>query len=159
MDLLSKGFDSLQFTDVAGAKFIFHHVTTYVFGIYIQLKATVEEYDLLFNLIGNLTELFNQGVVIIREINIPDYNPDLSASAIGNKKLLKEFCNYHQYNNVYNTNGWYLDFVISDFNCITNKSIDSLLTEDPHHPTLYINLSLRVTRLRLFKSKKYHDKQ
>ena len=62
LDLSSKGFDSLQFTGVVGAKCSLSHLTLYVFVIYIQPSSSADEYDLLMNLLSNLEELYKINV-------------------------------------------------------------------------------------------------
>lgn len=81
---------------------------SWLFNIYIF---AIKEYELLFKLLSNFTEIYNHRVIIVG---------DNFFTCITSKKLqtlikFLIFCEYKQYNFAFNTKNRYLDLVISNF--------------------------------------------
>lgn len=164
IDLQSRGFGSLQFTDLVCVKCSAASFTIYIFVIYIQPKANVEEYELLFHLISATTELYNQRVLLIGDFNISNYQYSSSGFVTGNSPLSSlynflYFCDYRQFNNIINANGRCLDLVISGFHCLVEKASDSLVNEDLHHPSLLITIKRQKPRQKSINNNRSAHKQ
>ncbi|KAJ3640448.1 hypothetical protein Zmor_003742 [Zophobas morio] len=164
LDLSSKGFNDLQFTDLLGVKCSLGQVSLYIFVVYIQPGACTDEFELLFDLLGNLPDLYNRRVIIVGDFNISDYDFTSSRASNCSRKssILQNFLQfgeYQQYNNVGNINGRCLDLVISNFNCTVQKSADPMLKEDNHHPSLLITSTIRDNKLKHINTNNSQPKQ
>ena len=149
LDLSSRGFDMLKTIDIVGAKCWVNHSCFFIFVIYVQPKTLVRDYALLFNLLTDLNELYDQHVLIIGNFNIPKYDGDLDNRAIGNNKLFElntmvKFFNFVQFNKVANNNETFLGLVLSN-----QQSEDYLLSEDLHHPSLLIILTYQSSKTKV----------
>ncbi|RYA71478.1 hypothetical protein DD592_26445, partial [Enterobacter cloacae complex sp. 2DZ2F20B] len=148
IDLTSKGYNSLRYSELLAVKCSINYFNIYVVVIYVQPKATIEEFELIFHILANITESNNHNVLIVGDFNLPDYSSNLSLPVTSNRKISSlfnflNFCNYKQYNNVNNINERCLDLVIGSFYCSVDKCDDSLVDEDVHHPSLIISKTQR----------------
>jgi hypothetical protein len=82
LDLSLDGFDDLQFTDILGVKIVCHKFCLYMFLVYIHPKSTLQEYDLLFQLLGQLNYIQGKNVMILGDFNIPAYTLDMTITSI-----------------------------------------------------------------------------
>jgi hypothetical protein len=160
LDLSLDGFDDLQFTDILGVKIVCHKFCLYMFLVYIHPKSILQEYDLLFQLLGQLNYIQGKNVMILGDFNIPAYTLDLTITSIHDGKTsvlfnFLQFYNLHQYNRVPNNFDRYFDLVLCNKECAVFKAVDVLLSEDLHHPSLLMNLSLNVSTVKSFSNKNF----
>ena len=99
IDLSPHGFDELHLIDIVGVKLTYRYVSFYILVIYVPPKSSVDDYISLFNLLGNLADLWNDRVVIIGDFNIAEYHIGLENNIVGNNKLsaLSTFLNLYNY--------------------------------------------------------------
>lgn len=132
-------------------------MSLYIFTVYISPNCSLLSLENLFNFLENLPYLYNSRHIIIGDFNISklnDYYTDNNVNDPHVNELLNflNFLNCEQYNFNSNHLNRLLDLVIANVHCGVSRAIFGLVEEDMHHPTLQINVSLNVDKVKDLKA-------
>ncbi|XP_050312958.1 uncharacterized protein LOC126747999 [Anthonomus grandis grandis] len=143
--------------DIVGVKIVLDFSSILVFAVYLPPPVSPETLENLFECLTSLDCIFGNNICILGDFNLPNY---VNCNNSQDKHILIlqnfiTFLNCNQSNSIQNSNNRILDLVINNNeNCIVEKSLDPLLTEDTHHPALDISLkychSMNFKRKTLF---------
>ena len=111
--------------------------------IYIPPNVNQDIYDELMDSLAILLTNLSGQVIIVGDFN----TPHLGTPSDGRSRSLFnfiEFSGFHQVNGIRNSSDRLLDLVVTNANCSVSRSESSLVSEDPLHPTLSINIPLSI---------------
>ncbi|KAJ8954934.1 hypothetical protein NQ317_013376, partial [Molorchus minor] len=144
--------DTIAFTqvsqkiDILIVKIICDFNSIFLVNIYIPPQTTTGEYEQLFEALETLDYLYNGNTLITGDFNIPDYSNHIENHITNNQiSLLINFAevfNLHQHNFVQNINNKLLDLVWYNSGCLVERSLEPLVKEDGHHPSLMLYCKL-----------------
>lgn len=112
--------------------------------VYVPPRVTSGQLFIFFDAIESLLGGSRYIPVIVGDFNIPEYINVTSYLHTRNTQLVSNCCNLlnlNQRNHVVNSNERLLDLVLASDNCSVEKAEDLMVTEDPHHPALYIKIN------------------
>lgn len=139
-------FKNLYQIDIVGVKIKIDYYFCFILLIYIPPNVHVDLYNSIFDTISSLEYLHNRDVIILGDFNITDYSTYLNTLEVNNSVLsLLNFFNFlelEQHNFVYNHNNRLLDLVLSNKKCEVNRALDILITEDLHHPSIDVSVTV-----------------
>ena len=141
--------------DIIGARVIKNGVFVFnLFVIYIPPFASFETYTNFFDAFSDLNCFISEDKnILIGDYNIPGYC--LSTSTDRLSTLLRDYeslLNMTQYNFIPNVNGRLLDLVLSSLPCHVTSCPEEIVSIDPHHPPLNIQISTTSTHTPQFTS-------
>lgn len=136
--------------DIVGCKLQFNYTILYIFALYIPPNLSNNDLSSLCEYLESLYYLYGKNLVIIGDFNIPTF-----ITNDGNTKtqIIKNLCDLlslNQFNSITNTENKILDLILSNIICTTERDPFPLVPEDPHHPTLNIVLSLKISKKEIF---------
>lgn len=152
---LSEFHINFPIIDIIGKKYFLQNTTFYIFTLYIPPNIIVQELEQFFEQF----ELFLcnlENVVIMGDFNVPHY---ITGDVDAKSQILRnfiEFLSFEQHNGVPNESGRILDLVLSKIRCHIFHDNVPLVTEDKHHPALFISLSLSTQHHNSFPVKLSH---
>lgn len=138
---LSMICDRVPLIDFLGCKLTVNYFVFYMFIVYIPPSATDAHLEVFLEGVSSLDLMLSKNVVLLGDFNIPSYTSNLPPNA--KHRLLSEFVEVlglRQLNNVPNINNRCLDLIFTNFNIVLQSNDVPLVNEDPHHPSLLINL-------------------
>lgn len=137
----------------------------YLCVIYIAPSSGKEVYKDFFSKLEDHDSELNSCVLVVGDFNLPE----LSKHFLYNKPNIlppledyfhekMNYFNLSQKNEVCNLNGYYLDLVLTDLpKCVVTASDFALLTPDPHHPCLTLEIPVfRATMGNIAVTESFH---
>lgn len=129
--------------DVVGNKCLSCHITFYIFVLYIPPDITNLEFGQFFDefelLLCNIQP---DNVIILGDFNTPLFSSTSNDAKSYRIQNLLEFLSISQLNTIPNEYGKTLDLILSNCNCHIFHDNSPLVTEDKHHPALFITFSI-----------------
>ena len=127
----------IPLVDLVGVKTKINNKVVYVICIYIPPALSIHDYTLIFDYLETSLKL-DEHIIITGDFNIPDWHSNRQANSC--KPLLDflNFTGYLQCNSILNSNSRLLDLIITSpkVNMTLVHSMDPLVQEDAHHPSL-----------------------
>lgn len=115
--------------------------------VYFIVNAPKEHFKYFFNkLIENEHELMKGNIIILGDFNLKILSKFWLSNKTRSLPPLESFVlrnlnyfNLNQYNEILNINGYYLDYVLTNFPvCKTSEALSPLVKNDRHHPSLEV---------------------
>jgi Reverse transcriptase (RNA-dependent DNA polymerase) len=146
IDLQELSLNNFKYIDILILKIKLHATYLYLINLYIPPKTPNAEFENLFETLELADFLHNHKVLILGDFNITEYASSLSSSQVTTKLfILNNFVgllDLAQNNFIFNDYDKLLDLVYSNFSCNVLRSLDPVVAEDKHHPSLEIECEL-----------------